>query len=121
MNSLVVKTIDNDLQILGNEFVVLYTDFDKTVEMLESRLKLILTSYTIRQNIGIPWIDYLHNLNIDIRHQYIMAYMYNEVLSTEGINVDSIDIEHVGTSNREANFTITCTYGTENKVIKITI
>ena len=38
MNSLVVRTNENDLQINGNEFEVLTTDFENTVEMLESRL-----------------------------------------------------------------------------------
>ena len=112
MNSLVVKTIENDLQIKGNEFEVLTTDFDKTVEMLESRLKLILSSYLIRQQLGLPWLDYLHN-------EYIKAYMYNEVLKTPNINVESVVIEHVGTHNRTASFEISCTYGTSNETINI--
>ena len=63
MNSLVVKTNENDLQIKGNEFVVLTTDFDKTVEMLESRLKFILSSYLIRQQLGLPfYCEYLRAL-----------------------------------------------------------
>lgn len=119
MNSLVVKTIENDLQIKGNEFEVLTTDFDKTVEMLESRLKFILSSYLIRQQLGLPWLDYLHNVNIDVRHEYIKAYMYNEVLKTPNINVESVVIEHVGTHNRMASFEISCTYGTSNETINI--
>lgn len=119
MNSLVVRTSENDIQIKGNEFEVLTTDFDKTVEMLESRLKLILTSYLIRQGLGLPWLDYLHNVNIDIRHEYIKAYMYNEVLKTPNINVESVVIEHVGTHNRTASFDISCTYGTSNETINI--
>ena len=119
MNSLVVKTNENDLQINGNEFVVLTTDFDKTVEMLESRLKFILSSYLIRQQLGLPWLDYLHNVNIEVRHEYIKAYMYNEVLKTPNINVESLFIQHVGTHKRTANFDIYCTYCTSNETINI--
>lgn len=119
MNSLVVRTSENDIQIKGNEFEVLTTDLDKTVEMLESRLKFILTSYLIRQGLGMPWLDYLHNVNIDVRHEYIKAYMYTEVLKTPNINIESVVIEHIGTHNRTASFEISCTYGTSNETINI--
>ena len=92
MKNLVVKTDKGDIQIKGNDFVVATTGFDKTKETLESRLKLIYTSYSIRQNIGIPWLDYLHNSNIEVRHEYIMSYLYNEIIQTEGINPESINI-----------------------------
>ena len=121
MNSLVVKTRDGDIQINGKEFEVLLSDYDKTVEMLESRLRLILSSYFIRQGIGLPWLDYLHNTNISVRHEYIKAYMYNEVLNTEGVNTETVVIEHVGTNNRTAEFHISCTYGEANEAISIRI
>lgn len=121
MNSLVVKADNADVQIKGKDFVLALTDYDKTIVMLESRLKLILTTYNIRQNIGIPWLEYLNNTNIEVRHEYIATYIFREVSSTEGINLESIEVTHVKTENRVAEFSVTCTYGKDEQLISLII
>lgn len=103
------KMEDGDLKIVKNNLQVI-SGKEKVLQEIEEKIKLIKGTYDLREELGIPWLDYNGKLSSIERDNIIMAFMYEKVSEYKGIDVNSISIEKTKKENREANFRIEFVY-----------
>ncbi|RRD39113.1 hypothetical protein EII29_08335 [Leptotrichia sp. OH3620_COT-345] len=97
-----LKIVNNDLQVISEKARIL--------QEIEEKIKLIKGTYNLREELGIPWMEYNGKLNSTERDNIIITFMYEKVSGYKGIDVSSIFIEKVKKENREASFNIEFVY-----------
>nr|DAI39571.1 MAG TPA: Protein of unknown function (DUF2634) [Caudoviricetes sp.] len=103
------KVENGDLQFKNNDLILLEDDEKAKQDILEL-IKHIKGTYKLRENIGIPWFDYIGKLKNNEREQLIITYMYDKVANYKGVELDSISIEKTGVVNRKGMFKIDFNY-----------
>lgn len=103
------KMENEDLKIDNNDFQIL-TEKEKVLQEIKEKIKLIRGTYNLREEIGIPWLDYNGQLSDTERDNIIIAYMYERISGYKGVDVSSINIEKLKKENREASFKIEFIY-----------
>ena len=103
------KMENEDLKIDNNDFQIL-TEKEKVLQEIKEKIKLIRGTYNLREEIGIPWLDYNGKLSDTERDNIIIAYMYERISGYKGVDVSSINIEKLKKENREASFKIEFIY-----------
>jgi len=103
------KVENGDLQFKNNDLILLEDDEKAKQDILEL-IKHIKGTYKLRENIGIPWFDYIGKLKNSEREQLIITYMYDKVANYKGVKLDSISIEKTGIENRKGMFKIDFNY-----------
>ena len=107
------KVTNGDLQI-ENEDLILLNEKEKAKQDILELIKHIKGTYDLKQNIGIPWYDYIGQLKTSEREDLIMTYMYDKVANYKGIDLSSINVEKISVSNREGKFKVSFSYLGEN-------
>lgn len=97
-----LKIVNNDLQVISEKARIL--------QEIEEKIKLIKGTYNLREELGIPWMEYNGKLNSTERDNIIITFMYEKVSGYKGIDVSSIFIEKVKKENREVSFSIEFVY-----------
>ncbi|MDO5088918.1 MAG: hypothetical protein Q4D53_03945 [Leptotrichiaceae bacterium] len=103
------KMENGDLKIVNNDFQII-SEKEKVLQEIEERIKLIKGTYDLREELGIPWLEYNGKLSSTERDNIIIAFMYEKVSEYEGIDVSSISIRKIKKENREASFNIEFVY-----------
>ena len=103
------KMENEDLKIDNNDFQII-TEKEKVLQEIKEKIKLIRGTYNLREEIGIPWLDYNGQLSDTERDNIIIAYMYERISGYKGVDVSSINIEKLKKENREASFKIEFIY-----------
>ena len=107
------KVTDGDIQIKNGDLILL-DEKEKVKQDILELIKHIKGTYDLKENIGIPWYDYISQLKTNEREDLIMTYMYDKVVNYKGIDLSSINVEKISVSNRESKFKIGFSYLGEN-------
>jgi hypothetical protein len=121
MLNIEVKNGDIQININGNtsDFVPLSTDKKIAEQDISEYVKFIRGTYDIRENLGIPWLEYLNLLNDTDRDNLIISYIYQRVAQYPGIVPSTIDIQLEKKLDRNADFTVTAQYNDEIIILEL--
>ena len=97
-----------------NYNINLLKNVDKIKQDILELIKHIQGTYDLKEEIGIPWLDYIGELKGEERKNLIISYMYQKILGYDKANLSNVEVDYLRTVNRESFFEIRLDYLGEN-------
>ena len=111
---LTIEMRNGEIYFDENYNINLLKNVDKIKQDILELIKHIQGTYDLKEEIGIPWLDYIGELKGEERKNLIISYMYQKILGYDKANLSNVEVEYLRTVNRESFFEIRLDYLGEN-------